>query len=452
VIEPATPYVDNWHIKTICDYLEACYAGKIKNLIINIPPRCMKSRLVSVFFPAWVWTKDAGKKFIYSSFAENRAEQDSVDCRNLILSEWYQSHFDVKLSPDLNTKTRYKTTSEGMRIAVGVGGGGTGDGGDFVITDDPIKAGDASSDTKRNGVNEWWDKTMSTRLNNRKTGVKIVIMQRLHEDDLTGYLLSKKSPKYEHLCLPMEYEGERFVSSIGFKDPRTEIGQLLWEERFSQEEVQTLKSELGEMGTAGQLQQRPAPEKGFIFKQAWFNLRLHEPEIIARWISWDTASATGKTSAYSACTVGGLMPDYRLLIEEVYREKLEFPQLNSAIEHMAKKYAYKLNGIIIENKSSGISVLQSLAQSAPEEIASLLVSFNPVGSKDERGKHASIWCENGSVVLPQISDNRPWLFDFENELFTYPSSKYKDQVDSFNQLILYLQHFLARGYQARESA
>lgn len=448
IVEPSTKFIDNWHIQGICKYLEACVRGDIRNLIINIPPRHCKSLLMNVFFPAWVWSFAPEKKFLFSSYAEDLAIRDSVNCRKLVTSTWYQERFELELTKDQNQKSRFENTKGGYRISVGVGGGATGEGGDYIITDDPLKAQDASSEATRNTVNFWWNNTMSTRLNDPQTGVKLIIQQRLHEDDLTGHLL-KGTEKYELLVLPAEYEGERFISSIGFRDPRTEKGELLWPERFGQPEIQSLKNQLSEIGIAGQLQQRPSPVSGSIFKKDWFLKRYENTDIVARYISWDTASSVGETAAYSSATVGELTSDYRLFIREVYREKLAFPQLRLAIEDLAKKYKYNLKGIIIESKSSGISVAQTLQQSSEDWIREKLIGFTPTSDKINRATLASLWCENGSVFLPPHNENYKFLYEFEEELFSFPNSRYKDQVDSFNQLIIYLEHYLSAGWRNR---
>lgn len=448
IVEPSTKFVDNWHIEAICEYLETCVRGEIRNLIINIPPRHMKSLLVNVFFPAWVWTFAPEKKFLFASYAEDLAIRDSVACRKLITSTWYQQRWEVALLKDQNQKARFENTNSGYRLSFGFGGGITGEGGDFICIDDPLKSSDANSDATRNQVNLIYDNTISTRLNNPQTGVKILIMQRLHEDDLTGHLLKGKE-RYELLVLPAEYEGVRFTSSIDFVDPRTEGGELLWPQRFGEAEIQSLKNSLSELGIAGQLQQRPSPISGNIYKKEWFFDRRENIDFIARFMSWDTALSDSETAAYSSCTVGELTSDYRLFIREVYREKLQFPQLRQAVIDLAQKYKFGLRGIIIESKASGISILQTLQQSTEDSLQEILVPFKPTIDKTSRAINASLWCENGSVILPPPTEQSKWLFDFEEELFTFPNSKYKDQVDSFNQLILYLEHYLSEGYRAR---
>jgi len=448
IVEPATEFVDNWHIKLICEYLEACVRGEVRNLIINIPPRHMKSLLVNVFFPAWVWTFAPEKKFLFSSYAEDIAIRDSVNCRKIIQSDWYRLRWKMELSSSQNQKSKFENTKSGYRLSIGVGGGATGEGGDFIVVDDPIKAKDAYSDSIRDGVNEWWSNTMSTRLNNPKTGVRIVIMQRLHENDLTGYLLKGKE-KYEHVVLPAEYEGVRYQSSINLNDPRKTDGELLWPDRFGEKELQSLKASLSERGVASQLQQRPSPIAGNIFKREWFSNRYAIEKPVATFISWDTALSDSENAAYSSCVVGQLSSDYRLFIKEVYRGKLQFPQLKLTVEDFARKYKDTLYGVIIENKVSGISINQTLQQSTEDWLKSLIIPFKPTLSKEGRAINCSLWCENQSVVLPPPSEKTEWLFDFENELFNFPNSDYKDQTDAFTQLVHYLENYLAEGMKYR---
>jgi len=448
VVEPSTEYVDGWHIKAICSYIEHCVKGDIRNLIINIPPRHMKSLLVNVFFPAWVWSNDPHKKFIFTSYGEDLAIRDSVACRKLITSEWYQSNWNVELRRDQNQKGSFENLQGGYRKSFGFGGGIVGEGGDFICVDDPLKPDDAQSDTIRNGVNATYDNTISTRLNNPKTGVKIIIMQRLHQDDLSGHLLAGKE-HYEHLCLPAEYEGVRFQSTIGFVDPRTEMGELLWGERFGKAEIQSMKNTLSELGIAGQLQQRPSTIAGNIFKKEWFLSRVENTDIIGRWISADTSQSIKATADPNAIIVGELRSDYRLFIRDVSNKKLEFTELQAEVERLAEKYKYNLKGIIIESKSSGISLQQSIMRTSPEWMRNLIVPYNPTGDKVQRFYQAAIWCEKDCVYLPPPTETYSWLFDFEKELFTVPNSKHDDQIDSFSQLITYLELYLDEGLRYR---
>lgn len=448
IIEPSTDYVDGWHIKAICEYLEACTRGEIRNLIINIPPRHMKSLLVNVFFPAWVWIEHPEKKFIFTSYGEDLAIRDSVQCKKLITSYWYQSNWKLDLRKDQNQKGNFENLTGGYRKSFGFGGGIVGEGGDFIVVDDPLKPSDAQSDTIRNGVNQTYDNTISTRLNDPKKGVKIIIMQRLHQDDLSGHLLASDE-HYEHLCLPAEYEGIRFVSSNGFVDPRKTEGELLWNERFGIDEIQSLKNTLSELGIAGQLQQRPSTVAGNIFKKEWFLNRSENTDIISRWISADTAQSIKSTADPNAITVGELRSDYRLYIREVSNKRLEFTDLQAEVERLANKYKYKLEGIIIESKSSGISLQQSITKTSPDWMKPLVVAWNPTGSKEQRFYQSALWCEKDCVLLPPPTESYDWLYDFEKELFTVPNATHDDQADSFSQLVTFLELYLEEGLRYR---
>jgi predicted phage terminase large subunit-like protein len=465
VLFPTTSFVPGWHINAVCHYLEATVIGVnigsekkyIRNLILNIPFRHMKSLLADVFFPAWIWTFQPEKKFLFIGYSETAAIEPSTECRKLIESAWYRERFNIELAKDDNTKTSFTNTIGGYRKSFGMDGSIMGKGGEIVVVDDPLKASDIYSETIRNDVNKKYDEAVSTRLNDMETGVRIVIMQRLHVDDLTGHLLSKKDVVYENLVLPAEYEGIRFVSSIGFVDPRTKVGELLWPEKFGVQVMKELKDSLGsELAIAGQLQQRPSTIAGNIYKKDWFKSRVDNIDIVARYISWDTASTINETSAYSACCVFELTSNYKLFLREVYRAKLEYPELQEAIEKFAEKYKYKLKGIIIESKSSGISVMQSIAKTSPDWMSQIMFPFNPVsnggGDKTTRGYLASVWAENNCILLPPPSENYPWLFDFEDELFSAPNSKNLDQFDSFNQGVIFLENYLAEGLRSRRES
>jgi hypothetical protein len=252
----ASPFVDGWPIEAVAEHLQAVCDGEIKRLIINIPPRCAKSSVTSVAFPAWVWaqryvspTSGPGVQFLHASYAQQLSLRDSVKCRRLIESPWYQSLWGdrFKLTSDQNTKTRFDNSRNGSRLSTSVGSALTGEGGSIIVVDDPNGAQDATSKAVIETTIEWWDGALSTRLNDPKTGAFVVIQQRLAEDDLTGHILSsKQAGDWTHLCLPMRYEPDRsFITSIGWQDPRSEMGELLWSERFGEDEVRQLEAVMG---------------------------------------------------------------------------------------------------------------------------------------------------------------------------------------------------------------
>jgi predicted phage terminase large subunit-like protein len=340
----------------------------------------------------------------------------------------------------------------GYRSCFGTGGSIAGQGGDYLIIDDPLEISKANSKAERDHVNYVYDNAIAGRGNDPKTVKKILIMQRLHDEDLCGHIIERGDP-WELLILPAEWEGvERFHSSIGLTDPRTEKDELLWPEHIGRKEIDILKLPLSEIGVAGQFQQRPTPLVGAIFKREWFAVRKQSMPCVGRYFSWDTAASIEDTAAYTCGIVGELTPDYKLYIRDVWRKKIEFPQLQYAIEEQAKKYggvkSAVMKDIIIENKSSGIQVIQSMKQ-VSQVFAPYVMPYTPKGDKVARAYEAAKWCEKGCVIFPPPNDDTPWLMDWETEVFNFPNSAFKDQVDAFSQLCDYLSYYLAEGLMAR---
>lgn len=343
------PFVHGWPLEAVAEHLQAVCDGDIRRLIINIPPRCSKSSMTSVAFPAWVWaqrhdspTSGPGVQFLTASYAQQLSLRDSVKTRRLLDSPWYQSLWGERfaLTSDQNTKGRFDNNKGGTRLSTSVGSALTGEGGNIIIVDDPNAAQEAFSEATIQTTIEWWDSALSTRLNDAKRGAFIVIQQRLAEDDLTGHILSKDVGDWTHLCLPMKYEWTRHsVSITGWNDPRgcdddgeplvlvdangrriprdsaakdeltnKREGTLLWPERFGPKEIDLLERQLGPFAAAGQLQQRPEPAGGGVIKTDWWQpweLESYPPfdYIIA---SLDTAYTTKTENDFSAMTVWGV--------------------------------------------------------------------------------------------------------------------------------------------------
>jgi hypothetical protein len=333
IVEPSTPFVPGFHIDAIIDHLEAVTRGQIRNLLINVPPRHMKSLLVSVFWPAWEWIIHPERRWLYSSYAASLSIRDSVKFRRLIESPWYHSRWGDRfdLTSDQNTKVRVDNSRSGYRIATSVGGSATGEGGDRIVCDDPHNVQEVESDSVRKGTLDWWDVVMSTRVNNPKTSAMVMVMQRCHQQDLSGHLLEQGG--WEHLCLPAEYEGPTRATSIGFSDPRTIVGELLWKQRFGPQEIEDLKRKLGSYAAAGQLQQRPSPLGGGILKRHWWRYfqphghnfppvivslpngtlmsipAINAPTYVDEQLqSWDCSFKNLETSDYVVGQAWGLMP------------------------------------------------------------------------------------------------------------------------------------------------
>jgi predicted phage terminase large subunit-like protein len=469
IIEPATPFQGGYHVDAICEHLTAITRGDLHNLIINIPPRHTKSSLVAVLWPVWEWLDQPSLRAVFASYGLALSIRDSLKRRRLIESPWYQAHYGARyqLTSDQNAKTRYENDRTGVHLATSVGGIGTGEGGERIIVDDPHNAEEIESDAIRQGVLDWWDGAMATRGNQPHAVARVIVMQRLHEADLVGHLLDKMQDggtQYDHLILPAEYEPRVQVCLAGLDhDPRTEPGALLSPDRFDAAAMATMTADLGAQRAAGQLQQRPAPAGGGIFKRDWWaegrnrydatdeHRRIH---CVARWLSFDTAMKDAESNDYTARVVFELQPDYRLAVRDVLLERLEFPALISTIEAEATRWNDdgKLEGIIIEDKGSGTSAGQSLKAAAPRWVADLLRMFVPQGSKEYRARQVSVWCAKGCILLPQIDATVPWLHGFagpDGRLWKFPAVAHDDDIDAFDQGIIYLEHYVAEGYQAR---
>lgn len=441
VVEPKQPFVDGWHIRAICEHLEAVTRGEIRNLIISVPPRHMKSIAVAVMWPAWVWLRDPSKRWIFSSYGGSLSVRDSIKCRRVIESPIYKDTFDLdwKLSDDQNMKTRFNNTKTGYRIATSVGGTGTGEGGDFIVVDDPMKATEAESEVARQNVVDWWDNEMSTRGNNPATFAKVIIMQRLHQNDLAGHCI--KQGGYEVLRLPAEFDCKPSVTSIGWEDPRRERGELLWPERFTKEALEPLKKTLGSRGTASQLQQDPKASGDGLFKRKHWKFYKELPAR-GQWLRiiqfWDTAQKPGISNDYSVgATWIETMSGYYLA--DLIRDKFEYPQLKQTIKSYAAKW--QVNGVQIEDKASGISLIQDLRQ----ETTLPIIAYDP-GQKDKqvRAAAATPSVESGNCFLPE---GAKWVEDFISEHESFPDGDNDDQVDTTSQMV---EHFSKkRNYQPR---
>lgn len=451
IVEPSTPFVPGWHIDAIIEHLEAVTRGQIRNLLINVPPRHMKSLLVSVFWPAWDWIQHPERRWLYSSYAAQLSIRDSVKCRRLIESPWYQRNWGAlfSLTSDQNTKGRFDNNRSGYRLSTSVGGAVTGEGGDRIVCDDPHNVQEAESDSIRKMTLDWYDVVMSTRVNDPKTASQVVVMQRCHQQDLSGHLLEKGG--WDHLCLPAEYEGTKCVTSIGWSDPRTEHAELLWQERFGRPEIESLKISLGSYAAAGQLQQRPSPAEGGLLKRHWWRYWQMEesnfPLVLVRFPdgsqqsiaaavvvnideiiqSWDCSFKDLETSDYVVGQVWGRIGSSYLLLDQV-RGRMDFPATVKAFRKLSAKWPYCAK--FVEDKANGSAVVQMLAH----EIVGI-IAVNPEGGKVSRAAAASPLVEAGNVYLPHPQFG-PWVNDFIEECAAFPTGAHDDQVDAMTQALL----------------
>jgi predicted phage terminase large subunit-like protein len=435
-------YTDGWHIDLICRALTYLHEGKIEsnNLYINVPPGHMKSLLVAVMFPLWVWTKKANAKFMFLSYADDRALQDSKRRRMLFNSEWYQEHFPTTLTSTGDNQARLANTSGGSFFASGIAGQLTGEHVDFEILDDILNAEDRYNDPAIRKMTDVYDNILPSRFNDTNTGKKVVICQRLSDKDIIGHIEETKEP-YEKIILPEMYDGFRYKSALeDLNDPRQD-NELLWAEKFDLPAVLKLQFTMSSLDIAGQYQQSPRAKLGNVFKKSWF-ARIENTDIVARYLFCDTASSL--KGDYTSIMCIEITSEYKLFVRDIYRERLEFPELVKNIKMMATRWSYMLNGVVIENKASGIEAIQVLQSTTDIPI----VGYFPKVSKEERANVEAVWCEKGRVMLPPPGVSYPWLFDFENELFSFPNAPHDDMVDCLTEAIDYLGEIIVDGYAA----
>ncbi len=432
VIEP-TPFVPGWHIEVVCNHLEAVTRRVIRNLIINIPPRHTKSLTTSVMWPAWTWGP-AGMpdtRWLCMSYGGDLSIRDSVKCRTLIQSNWYQKRWGglFNLTGDQNAKERYNNTKNGYRIASSIGGMATGEGGDIILIDDPHNLKEINSELSRKSVIDWWDTVMPTRLNDQDASARVIIMQRSHFGDLVGHIKDTSKENWEWLVLPAEFEdGTRCETSIGFIDPRTEPGQLLWPARFNEQTIVKLKRELGSYAYAGQFQQRPSPVEGGIFKRHWWQFYLHQQRPVKfdfLFQTWDMAFKDLKTSDYVSGQVWGQIGANFYLLDNLW-ERLDFVKTLAAVERMTARWP-DATAKFVEDKANGTAVINMLKSKIPG-----LIAINPEGSKISRAFAVSPLVEAGNVWVPHPSTT-PWVNDWLEEMVNFPNGAHDDQVDAFTQ-------------------
>ena len=453
-MEPGVPFVPSWHIKIICEHLEAITSGEIRRLLINIPPRHSKSTIVSVAFPCWEWLRRPQEKYLCASYSGTLAMRDNVKARRLVTSPWYQERWGglFKLSSDVNQKQRFENDKTGYRIATSVGGTATGEGGSRLILDDAISTQDAQSDAVRNSTLEWLDMAWSTRLNNPKTDAMIEVAQRCHQSDPSGHRL--KQGGWEHVCIPAEYDGivrKNNVFVEGY-DPRDKVGQLICPDRFGKKELEDLKKQLGEYGTSGQLQQRPAPAGGGILKTKHFQLWPYDKElpvfdfVLQSLDAAYTANTTNDPSAFGAYGVFTHNGRRGAMLLDCWADHLTFPDLRSKLVEewhavygkSSSRKGKKPDAFLIEAKASGLSMIQDLRQANIPAIP-----YNP-GNADKvnRAHQVAPVLELDCLWIPE-SGKEPgkpvtWARGFLKELEVFPNGERDDQVDQLTQAIIYL--------------
>ncbi len=428
-LDPRTPFAPNWHIDLLAHKLTGVAGGKIRRLIINVPPRSLKSICASVAFPAWVLGRDPAKRIICASYGQDLSNKLARDTYSVMTSDWYQGAFATRLMANRSPAADFSTTMQGGRMATSVGGVLTGRGGDIVIIDDPVKPDEALSESQRQVANNWFDNTLYSRLNNKSTGAIVIIMQRLHLDDLVGHVLPKEN--WDVISLPAIAEQDEIwrydVPLQGKVAHRRYAGEALHATHEPLASLAATRNTMGEYAFSAQYQQSPVPLGGALVKLEWLTYYgpRDKPETFDRILqSWDTASKVSEVADYSVCTTWGIKGKQMYLLH-VLRKRLDYPELKRlVVSHMTE---WDADNVLIEDKASGIQLVQELS-SQNWRIAGVKCE----GDKAMRLLAQTAAIENGNVLFPKEA---PWLKDYLNELMAFPYAKYDDQVDSTSQAL-----------------
>ncbi len=479
ILEPGTVYKRNWHIDAICEHLEAVTAREIRFLVINMPPRTMKSLSVSVCWQVWEWITTPHTRWIFASYGQMLSTRDTVKARRIIQSNWYQERWGhvYQLAGDVNLKTNFENNSRGWRMATSPEGWATGEGGDTQVIDDPHNVREAESDAVREGTLIWLTEVMPTRFNDQTKGAQVIVQQRVHDRDCSGHMLREHG--YEHLCLPMRYEPSRLVqyssdggpnkeyippTSIGWVDPRKVEGELLWPEHMPLKEIDRLEDLMGPYATAGQFQQRPTPRGGGMFKRDGLKVIEELPEGLELRLlrSWDYAATDPEKQVsltdpdWTVGLLGGVAmsdadPDFFIL--NVVRFRMDPGERDYEVKMVANGDGVKVTVWIEQEpgasgKSSIVTARKALVGFAvnPPRIDPMPASPGvrakgtikeagvPTGNKVQRAEPLATHAYRGKVYLLRGE----WNGVFIDEMTSFPMGNKKDQVDAASQCFLRL--------------
>lgn len=461
VVEPSTKLVRGWAMEAICEHLEAVSYGYIKRLLINVSPGSSKSLLCNVFWPAWEWAKWPHLRYLSFSYAAHLTERDNRRFRDVILSRKYQAMFGDRFSLVKRGEEYVSTDKTGFKVATSIGGVGTGERGDRVILDDPHSVKDQESDIIRKGTIAWFSSAMSNRLNDMENSAIVVIMQRVHHEDVSGYIIDNDIP-YEHLMIPAEFDPDRRVQNCTeWQDPREERGELFWPERFPKHVLDEQKKLMGKFGYEGQYQQNPEPSEGGVIKRDWWQLWQQDTFPPMDYIvgSLDTAYTTKTMNDYSALTIWGVFtgdtkasitrmldsngrPSYtdrsyseganKVMLMSAWMERLELHDLVEKVAKSAK--LLKIDKLLIENKAAGHSVAQEIRRLYGAE--KFAVQLYDPKSADKMARLYSVQhlFEEGMIFAP----DRSWADMVITQVGHFPKGRNDDIVDTVSQALRHL--------------
>ena len=429
-LSPGQTFVPGWAIQAIAWHLEQVRTGEIRRLIINMPPRSLKSMAASVAFPAFVLGHDPTRRIICVSYSSELARKLSNDFRAVLNHAEYRRLFpETRIGPYKNSETEVELTQRGMRLATSVGGTLTGRGGDILIIDDPLKPTDAQSDASRNAGNQWFSNTLLSRLDDKRLGAIVIVMQRVHMDDLTGFVLGQ-SDGWTVLNLPAIAEHDQMIPIGPGRYHRRRAGDVLSPGREPVAVLEELRRQLGSDFFSAQYQQAPVPPGGAMVKRHWIcrYRELPPPDrghVIVQ--SWDTAAKGGPDNDWSVCTTWLQTRDMQWYLIDVWRRRVDYPTLKAAVEEQAR--LWKADSILIEESGTAIALI--------EEIRFLV--YGAIAIRPDRDKASRMSVASGVMEARQVHfpERAPWLAELEAELFAFPGGRHDDQVDSISQALLH---------------
>jgi len=433
---PGVEFSHNFHLDLMAMRLEAVRLGDVTRLVINIPPRGLKSIIASIAFPAWLLGHNPSSQIMCVSYGQELAEKFARHCKQVMQSAWYQALFPrTRLSPSRSAVFDFETTEGGQRLATSIGGVVTGRGADVIIIDDPMKPEDAFSETARANTNEWLANTAMSRLNNKVSGAVVLVMQRLHEDDMTGRVLEQGG--WERLCFPAIADEDEthvvttFLGAYLHERPR---GEALHSDREPLSALLGLRRDMGSLHFNAQYQQNPSAPDGGMINLDWFG-RYDDPPNKIRFIlkSWDTGFTDGPDADYSVCITIAVTWRGFCYILDVDRRRLLYPELKKAAKDHIKRHSRNCRVpllFVIEDHGAGTSLIQDLRSEGIRSWA-----HKPKDDKVVRMAAQTAFIERGKVFLP---NRAPWLKDFERELVAFPNGRHDDQVDALSQALQHL--------------
>jgi predicted phage terminase large subunit-like protein len=425
---PGQTFVPEWYIRAITYQLERVRRGEITRLIINLPPRSLKSIITSVAYPAFVLGHDPTRRIVCVSYSNELSYKHSNDFRALISTPWYlQIFLGTRVGRFKDSEGEIALTRRGFRLATSVTGTLTGRGGDIIIIDDPLKGADAYSDTTRDKVNNWLINTAMSRHDDKRTGAIVIVMQRIHLHDLTGFVLGL-SDDWTVLSLPAIAEQHEDVPLSATESHHRNPGDVLSPLREPIEVLESLRRQIGSDIFAAQYQQSTIPPGGAMIKRQWVQRYIKLPASLEGTFilqSWDTAAKGGPDNDWSVCSTWRRTNDSCWYLLDIWRQRVDYPSLKAHVEKHAR--LWNADQVLVEESGTAIALLQELRHRVPG-----LTGIKPDRDKETRMSAASARFEAGQIFFPERA---PWLPELEAELFSFPGSRHDDHVDSISQAL-----------------